>query len=126
MASAIPGFIGVYAAGYILETYQSWSYVFYTTGFTCLIGVGVYTAFGTGKQIIWFDDVLFRFFRVCFLRLFFIDFLSCYICACLLFCLYTPKMPCLVKNCEKCNSQIFAHFENNLFYMPKKIGCELI
>lgn len=52
MASAVPGFVGVYAAGYILETYHSWSYVFSCTGFVCLIGVAIYTAFGTGKQII--------------------------------------------------------------------------
>uniref|UniRef100_A0A915KJD6 Major facilitator superfamily (MFS) profile domain-containing protein n=1 Tax=Romanomermis culicivorax TaxID=13658 RepID=A0A915KJD6_ROMCU len=52
MASALPGFIGVYTAGYILETYHSWSYVFSFTASVCLLGVAVYSAFGTSKQII--------------------------------------------------------------------------
>lgn len=52
MAGAIPGFIGVYMAGHILEVTKSWSAVFNQTAIVSLVGWIVYTIFGTGKQII--------------------------------------------------------------------------
>lgn len=52
IAGALPGFIGVYVAGYLLESSHGWSQVFNLTGALCLVGVVVYSAIGTGKQII--------------------------------------------------------------------------
>ncbi|KAH3809294.1 solute carrier family 17 member 9-like isoform X1 [Dreissena polymorpha] len=52
MAGAIPGFIGVYMAGHILEATKSWSAVFNQTAGVAVFGWIVYTIFGTGKQII--------------------------------------------------------------------------
>uniref|UniRef100_X2ATU3 Major facilitator superfamily (MFS) profile domain-containing protein n=1 Tax=Capitella teleta TaxID=283909 RepID=X2ATU3_CAPTE len=37
-AGAIPGFIGVYVAGYILQSTQSWAAVFNQTALVCLVG----------------------------------------------------------------------------------------
>ncbi|GFO27656.1 solute carrier family 17 member 9 [Plakobranchus ocellatus] len=52
MAGAIPGFIGVYIAGHILETTKSWNAVFGQTAVVCLFGWVVYLIFGTGKKVI--------------------------------------------------------------------------
>ncbi|KAK7482245.1 hypothetical protein BaRGS_00026488 [Batillaria attramentaria] len=52
MAGAIPGFVGVYVAGHILEATKSWSAVFNQTAGVCMIGWVVYIIFGTGKQIV--------------------------------------------------------------------------
>jgi len=52
MAGAIPGFIGVYMAGHILEVTKSWGAVFNQTAAVSVVGWVVYTIFGTGKQII--------------------------------------------------------------------------
>ena len=52
MAGAIPGFIGVYMAGHILEVTKSWSAVFNQTAAVAMFGWLVYTIFGTGKQVI--------------------------------------------------------------------------
>ena len=52
MAGAIPGFIGVYMAGHILEVTKSWSAVFNQTAVVAMFGWIVYTIFGTGKQVI--------------------------------------------------------------------------
>jgi ACS family sodium-dependent inorganic phosphate cotransporter-like MFS transporter 9 len=52
MAGAIPGFIGVYMAGHILEVTKSWSAVFNQTAAVSVFGWVVYTLFGTGKQVI--------------------------------------------------------------------------
>lgn len=49
---ALPGFIGVSFAGYILETTKSWAIVFNQTGVLCFFGYIVYFIFGTAKQII--------------------------------------------------------------------------
>lgn len=49
---ALPGFIGVSFAGYILETTKSWAIVFNQTGILCFFGYIVYVIFGTGNQII--------------------------------------------------------------------------
>lgn len=49
---ALPGFIGVSFAGYILETTKSWAIVFNQTGVLCFFGFIVYAFFGTGKKII--------------------------------------------------------------------------
>lgn len=49
---ALPGFIGVSFAGYILETTKSWAIVFNQTGFLCFFGFIVYFLFGTGKKIV--------------------------------------------------------------------------
>lgn len=52
MAGAIPGFVGVYMAGHILEATKSWAAVFNQTAGVCIFGCIVYLAFGTGKRII--------------------------------------------------------------------------
>ncbi|ESP00567.1 hypothetical protein LOTGIDRAFT_112031, partial [Lottia gigantea] len=52
MAGAIPGFVGVYIAGHILEATKSWSAVFNQTAGVCMVGWVVFIFFGTGKQII--------------------------------------------------------------------------
>ncbi|XP_014779984.1 solute carrier family 17 member 9 [Octopus bimaculoides] len=52
MAGAIPGFVGVYIAGNILEATKSWGAVFSQTAVVCIFGWIVYMVFGTGKVII--------------------------------------------------------------------------
>ncbi|KAL5022120.1 hypothetical protein ScPMuIL_001275 [Solemya velum] len=52
MAGAIPGFVGVYIAGHILEATKSWGAVFNQTALVCMFGWVVYTIFGTGKKIV--------------------------------------------------------------------------
>lgn len=49
---ALPGFIGVSFAGYILESTKSWPLVFKQTSAFCFFGYAVYFVFGTGKKII--------------------------------------------------------------------------
>lgn len=51
-AGAIPGFVGVYIAGYILESTQSWSSVFNQTALVCVFGWATFTIFGSGKKIV--------------------------------------------------------------------------
>lgn len=50
--SAIPGFVGVYMAGYILETTKSWSAVFNQTAAICVFGNIVFLLLGTAQRII--------------------------------------------------------------------------
>ncbi|KAK3602604.1 hypothetical protein CHS0354_034330 [Potamilus streckersoni] len=52
MAGAIPGFVGVYLAGHILEVTKKWDAVFNWTAIVGVVGWVIYTAFGTGEQII--------------------------------------------------------------------------
>ncbi|KAL8590485.1 hypothetical protein ACOMHN_011698 [Nucella lapillus] len=52
MAGAIPGFVGVYIAGHILEATKSWTAVFNQTAMVCMFGWAVYMLFGTGKKIV--------------------------------------------------------------------------
>ncbi|XP_069126561.1 voltage-gated purine nucleotide uniporter SLC17A9-like isoform X1 [Argopecten irradians] len=52
MAGAVPGFVGVYMAGHILEATKSWAAVFNQTAGVCLFGWMVYIIFGTGKQLV--------------------------------------------------------------------------
>ncbi|CAH1775098.1 unnamed protein product [Owenia fusiformis] len=52
MAGAIPGFIGVYIAGYILETTKSWAAVFNQTAVVTTIGWLTFMIFGSGKKIV--------------------------------------------------------------------------
>jgi ACS family sodium-dependent inorganic phosphate cotransporter-like MFS transporter 9 len=49
---ALPGFIGVKFAGYILETTKSWSIVFNQTAVLCFFGFVIFFIFGTGKRIV--------------------------------------------------------------------------
>ena len=49
---ALPGFIGVKFAGYILETTKSWYIVFNQTAGLCFFGYVIYFIFGTGKKIV--------------------------------------------------------------------------
>lgn len=49
---ALPGFIGVSFAGYILETTKSWAIVFNQTGIFCFFGYIIYFIFGTAKKIV--------------------------------------------------------------------------
>ena len=50
---ALTGFVGVLVAGFILEhTYNDWTIVFKLTAAQCVIGAGVYAAFGTASPII--------------------------------------------------------------------------
>ena len=51
-AGAIPGFVGVYIAGHILEVTKSWTTVFNQTAVICVIGWIVFMLFGTGKKVI--------------------------------------------------------------------------
>ncbi|PAA49657.1 hypothetical protein BOX15_Mlig003125g3 [Macrostomum lignano] len=48
---AVPGFVGVYMVGHILETTKSWPAVFLNTAAICVVGAVVYLAFGSGKRI---------------------------------------------------------------------------
>ena len=48
----IPAFVGVYAAGYILETSHSWAAVFNLTAAVAVFGWLVFVVFGTGEQIV--------------------------------------------------------------------------
>ncbi|CAG5133071.1 unnamed protein product [Candidula unifasciata] len=52
MAGAVPGFVGVYIAGHILETTKSWNAVFSQTAVVCMFGWAVFIVFGTGKKIV--------------------------------------------------------------------------
>ncbi|PVD23171.1 hypothetical protein C0Q70_16434 [Pomacea canaliculata] len=52
MTSAIPGFVGVYMAGYILETSKSWSAVFNQTAAINITGWLVFLLLGTARPII--------------------------------------------------------------------------
>ncbi|XP_035826482.1 solute carrier family 17 member 9 isoform X2 [Aplysia californica] len=52
MAGAIPGFVGVYIAGHILETTKSWNAVFGQTSVVCVFGWIVYVIFGTGRRVV--------------------------------------------------------------------------
>lgn len=50
--SAIPGFVGVYMAGYVLETTKSWSAVFNQAAAMCIFGYIVFLFLGTGRRIV--------------------------------------------------------------------------
>ena len=52
MCGAIPGFIGVYIAGHILEATKSWSAVFNQTAAVCVAGWSVFALLGTGQKIV--------------------------------------------------------------------------
>lgn len=49
---AIPGFLGVYLAGHILELTQSWSAVFSTAAAINFCGFFIFTIFGSAEAII--------------------------------------------------------------------------
>lgn len=49
---AIPGFVGVYLAGYILETSESWSTVFNLTALLNVLGCLSFVIFGIAKPIV--------------------------------------------------------------------------
>ena len=51
-AGAVPGFVGVYVAGYILDLTDSWASVFNVTATVNLFGAAVFVAFGSGKPIV--------------------------------------------------------------------------
>jgi len=48
----VAGFVGVYLAGYVLETTGKWTSVFSQTAFICFAGGIIFLIFGTGKQIV--------------------------------------------------------------------------
>ncbi|KAH7731352.1 CBN-VNUT-1 protein [Aphelenchoides avenae] len=51
--SAVTGFVGVYIAGWILQsTGNNWAYVFIFTAAQCIIGSVIYGTLGTGSKII--------------------------------------------------------------------------
>ncbi|XP_062609999.1 voltage-gated purine nucleotide uniporter SLC17A9-like [Saccostrea cucullata] len=52
MAGAVPGFVGVYLAGHVLEATKSWGAVFNQTAGVCMFGWLVFMIFGTGKRIV--------------------------------------------------------------------------
>ena len=52
MVGAVPGFVGVYIAGYILETTKSWVSVFNQTAGICIIGWFVFVLLGTGRRLV--------------------------------------------------------------------------
>ncbi|XP_070545469.1 voltage-gated purine nucleotide uniporter SLC17A9-like [Ptychodera flava] len=49
---SIPGFVGVYVSGFILEYFESWSAVFTVTSAILFVGWSVFMIFGTGKQLL--------------------------------------------------------------------------
>ncbi|XP_059484941.1 voltage-gated purine nucleotide uniporter SLC17A9 isoform X2 [Neocloeon triangulifer] len=49
---AIPGFVGVYFAGYILEVTDSWAQVFITTALINLAGCALYLLYGSGERVV--------------------------------------------------------------------------
>lgn len=52
MGAAIPGFVGVYVTGYILDTTGSWAAIFNSTSVVMLFGWIIFIVFGSGKKII--------------------------------------------------------------------------
>ncbi|XP_077979405.1 voltage-gated purine nucleotide uniporter SLC17A9-like [Glandiceps talaboti] len=50
--SAVPGFLGVYISGHIMDYFNSWSVVFSITGSLTFFGWIVFVIFGTGEQIV--------------------------------------------------------------------------
>jgi len=52
MAGAVQGFIGVYVAGYLLETFHTWSSVFNSTAAVAFIGAVVYLKFASGEKVV--------------------------------------------------------------------------
>lgn len=52
-AGAIPGFVGVYLVGYILESSGGqWYIVFVQTAAMCVLGAVFYLFYGTAKPIV--------------------------------------------------------------------------
>jgi len=51
-AGALQGFIGVYVAGYLLQTFHSWSSVFLSAAAVSFFGAVVYLAFASGEKVI--------------------------------------------------------------------------
>jgi len=51
-ASAIQGFIGVYMAGYLLQTFHTWSSVFHSTAAISFTGAVVYLTFASADRIV--------------------------------------------------------------------------
>ena len=51
-AGAVQGFIGVYVAGYLLQTFHTWSSVFHSTAVVSFIGAVVYLTFASGERVI--------------------------------------------------------------------------
>lgn len=49
---AIPGFLGVYLAGHILELTQSWPVVFSTAAGINLVGWIIFVVFGSAEPIV--------------------------------------------------------------------------
>ncbi|CAD5112256.1 DgyrCDS1487 [Dimorphilus gyrociliatus] len=54
-AGSIPGFLGVYVTGYLLDVWSSWAIVFTLTAFMCYLGCAVFLMFGTGKPVIRYE-----------------------------------------------------------------------
>ncbi|KAH6924215.1 hypothetical protein HPB50_013860 [Hyalomma asiaticum] len=48
---AIPGFLGVYLAGYVVDATRSWSLIFYLTSLLNLVGCAAFLVFGRGQPI---------------------------------------------------------------------------
>jgi hypothetical protein len=51
-AGAIPGFVGVYVAGYLLQTFGNWSVVFRSAAAMCFLGSAVFATFASADKII--------------------------------------------------------------------------
>ena len=49
---AVQGFIGVYVAGYLLQTFHTWSSVFHSTAAISFIGAVFYLTFASGERVI--------------------------------------------------------------------------
>ncbi|XP_077985474.1 voltage-gated purine nucleotide uniporter SLC17A9-like isoform X1 [Glandiceps talaboti] len=50
--SAIPGFLGVYISGHLMDYFNSWSIVFSITGSLTFTGWIIFMIFGTGERIV--------------------------------------------------------------------------
>jgi len=51
-AGAVQGFIGVYVAGHLLQTFHNWSCVFHLTALISFVGFVVFVTFASGERVV--------------------------------------------------------------------------
>ncbi|KAM7299297.1 hypothetical protein ISCGN_019864 [Ixodes scapularis] len=49
---AIPGVVGVYLVGYVVDATRSWALIFHTTALLNVLGCGFFLAFGRGHPVL--------------------------------------------------------------------------
>jgi len=52
MAGSVPGFVGVYVAGFLQQSFGGWSAVFISTSINCVIGGVFFLVFASGEAIV--------------------------------------------------------------------------